>query len=142
MFFGKKSYANGFQYWIGCPGTNKLFQIKSFLLYKLHFFRYTSEDAAGDIVAGITVGLTIIPQALAYSGIAGLDPEVSSYIVIKYLPSLQFYLSYSSASTVHSWAALSTFSSVHAKTFPWARQQLPHCLHSMQQMAFGNGQCC
>lgn len=41
------------------------------------FFRYSSEDAVGDLVAGITVGLTVIPQALAYAGIAGLDPAVS-----------------------------------------------------------------
>lgn len=31
----------------------------------------------GDLVAGVTVGLTVIPQALAYAGIAGLDPAVS-----------------------------------------------------------------
>lgn len=40
-------------------------------------FRYSSEDFIGDMVAGITVGLTVIPQALAYAGIAGLDPAVS-----------------------------------------------------------------
>lgn len=28
-------------------------------------------------MAGFTVGLTVIPQALAYAGIAGLDPAVS-----------------------------------------------------------------
>lgn len=39
--------------------------------------RYSSEDAVGDLVAGVTVGLTVIPQALAYAGIAGLDPAVS-----------------------------------------------------------------
>lgn len=38
--------------------------------------RYSSEDVVGDLVAGITVGLTVIPQALAYAGIAGLDPAV------------------------------------------------------------------
>lgn len=39
--------------------------------------RYTADDAVGDLVAGVTVGLTVIPQALAYAGIAGLDPAVS-----------------------------------------------------------------
>ena len=39
--------------------------------------KYTTEDAIGDLVAGITVGLTVIPQALAYSGIAGLPAAVS-----------------------------------------------------------------
>lgn len=29
---------------------------------------YNSEDAVGDLVAGLTVGLTVIPQALAYAG--------------------------------------------------------------------------
>lgn len=39
--------------------------------------QYNSNDAVGDIVAGITVGLTVIPQSLAYSNIAGLPPQVS-----------------------------------------------------------------
>lgn len=39
--------------------------------------KYNMDDAVGDLVAGITVGLTVIPQALAYSGIAGLPVEVS-----------------------------------------------------------------
>lgn len=43
----------------------------------IYCFRYSSEDAVGDLVAGFTVGLTVIPQALAYAGIAGLDPAVS-----------------------------------------------------------------
>lgn len=38
---------------------------------------YTRQDAVGDLVAGITVGLTVIPQALAYAGIAGLPAAVS-----------------------------------------------------------------
>lgn len=37
---------------------------------------YTKEDAVGDLVAGITVGLTVIPQALAYANIAGLPAAV------------------------------------------------------------------
>lgn len=40
--------------------------------------RYSSSDAVGDLVAGITVGLTVIPQALAYAGIAGLGPAVNT----------------------------------------------------------------
>jgi len=39
--------------------------------------KYNSQDAVGDLVAGITVGLTVIPQALAYAGIAGLPVAVS-----------------------------------------------------------------
>lgn len=39
--------------------------------------KYSGADAVGDLVAGVTVGLTVIPQALAYSGIAGLPAAVS-----------------------------------------------------------------
>ena len=39
--------------------------------------RYNGQDALGDLVAGVTVGLTVIPQSLAYSNVAGLPPEVS-----------------------------------------------------------------
>lgn len=41
--------------------------------------KYNSEDAIGDLVAGVTVGLTVIPQALAYSGIAGLPAAYGLY---------------------------------------------------------------
>lgn len=40
--------------------------------------KYNGDDALGDIVAGITVGLTVIPQSLAYSNVAGLPPQVIS----------------------------------------------------------------
>lgn len=43
--------------------------------------RYNCQDALGDLVAGITVGLTVIPQSLAYSNVAGLPPQVSFYHV-------------------------------------------------------------
>lgn len=39
--------------------------------------RYSGHDALGDLVAGITVGLTVIPQSLAYANVAGLPPQVS-----------------------------------------------------------------
>lgn len=41
--------------------------------------KYSSEDAVGDLVAGLTVGLTVIPQALAYAGIAQLPAEYGLY---------------------------------------------------------------
>lgn len=37
---------------------------------------YSRKDVVPDIVAGLTVGVTVIPQALAYATIAGLPPEV------------------------------------------------------------------
>lgn len=52
-------------------------------------FRYNAEDAVGDIVAGITVGLTVIPQALAYSGIAGLPPAVS---ILQFFKKISFFI--------------------------------------------------
>lgn len=39
--------------------------------------KYNKTDAIGDLIAGFTVGLTVIPQALAFAGIAGLPVEVS-----------------------------------------------------------------
>lgn len=41
--------------------------------------KYSVDDAIGDLIAGITVGLTVIPQALAYAGIAGLPPQAGLY---------------------------------------------------------------
>ncbi|XP_013199998.1 sodium-independent sulfate anion transporter [Amyelois transitella] len=40
---------------------------------------YNSEKALADVIAGITVGLTVIPQALAYATLAGLDPQDGLY---------------------------------------------------------------
>lgn len=40
--------------------------------YNVHF-------AVSDLVAGITVGLTVIPQAIAYANVAGLPPQVGLY---------------------------------------------------------------
>ena len=34
------------------------------------------DDLQGDIIAGVTVGLTLIPQSIAYAGIAQLAPQV------------------------------------------------------------------
>ncbi|XP_057324101.1 sodium-independent sulfate anion transporter-like [Microplitis mediator] len=41
--------------------------------------KYNGDDALGDIVAGITVGLTVIPQSLAYSNVAGLPSQYGLY---------------------------------------------------------------
>lgn len=39
--------------------------------------KYTLPDGISDVVAGITVGLTLMPQAIAYAALAGVDPQVS-----------------------------------------------------------------
>ncbi|KPJ03658.1 Sodium-independent sulfate anion transporter [Papilio xuthus] len=41
--------------------------------------QYNAEKALGDLIAGVTVGLTVIPQSLAYSNIAGLPPQHGLY---------------------------------------------------------------
>lgn len=38
---------------------------------------YTTEDCIGDLLAGITVGLTLIPQSMSFAALAGLPPQVS-----------------------------------------------------------------
>ena len=38
--------------------------------------QYTLETALSDVMAGVTVGLTVIPQAIAYALIANLQPQV------------------------------------------------------------------
>lgn len=37
---------------------------------------YNTEKFISDAIAGITVGLTVMPQALAYATLAGLEPQV------------------------------------------------------------------
>lgn len=41
--------------------------------------KYTFSYLASDLIAGITVGLTVIPQGIAYAGVAGLPPQVGTY---------------------------------------------------------------
>lgn len=38
---------------------------------------YNTDSAVSDLIAGITVGLTVMPQSLAYATLAGLEPQVS-----------------------------------------------------------------
>jgi sodium-independent sulfate anion transporter 11 len=37
---------------------------------------YRPSAAVGDLIAGVTVGLTLIPQSIAYASLAGLDAQV------------------------------------------------------------------
>lgn len=39
---------------------------------------YSTQFALLDFIAGITVGLTVLPQALAYATLAGLEPQVGT----------------------------------------------------------------
>lgn len=40
---------------------------------------YDREKAVSDLIAGITLGLTIIPQSIAYAALAGLSSEYGLY---------------------------------------------------------------
>jgi sodium-independent sulfate anion transporter 11 len=40
--------------------------------------KYDSEDFVGDLIAGITVAFTVIPQSIAYAELAHLPTQVSS----------------------------------------------------------------
>ena len=53
------------------------------LLRPVRFFRdYNPDDFPADLVAGITTGIILIPQSIAYALIAGLPPEVGLYTAI------------------------------------------------------------
>lgn len=41
---------------------------------------YNSEKFFNDAIAGITVGLTVMPQGLAYATLAGLEPQVNIFL--------------------------------------------------------------
>lgn len=41
--------------------------------------RYNKDDALGDLIAGVSIGLMLIPQMLAFSGLAGLDAQYGLY---------------------------------------------------------------
>lgn len=40
---------------------------------------YSKNDVLADFIAGLTVGLTMIPQSIAYAGLAGLAPQYGLY---------------------------------------------------------------
>lgn len=41
--------------------------------------RYTGDALLSDVIAGVTVGLTVMPQSLAYATLAGLEPQYGLY---------------------------------------------------------------
>ena len=42
---------------------------------------YTLQAGVADLLAGVTVGLTVIPQAIAYASVAGLPPQVTVKVI-------------------------------------------------------------
>lgn len=43
--------------------------------------QYNSQHFISDLIAGVTVGLTVMPQSLAYATLAGLEPQVITYLL-------------------------------------------------------------
>lgn len=46
--------------------------------------KYNTDTFVADMIAGVTVGLTVMPQALAYAALAGLQPQVCSSLQLIY----------------------------------------------------------
>lgn len=59
---------------------------KNWILRRLYFLNwlkaYDRETAIADLIAGVTLGLTIIPQSIAYAALAGLSSEYGLYSAI------------------------------------------------------------
>jgi len=70
------TFVEGLQEW----GRNTF--RKKTLYRKVPFLNWIPEYSLNkmmcDLIAGLTVGLTILPQALAYASLAGLPPQVRS----------------------------------------------------------------
>ncbi len=56
--------------------------------------RYSANDVVPDLLAGITVGITAIPQGLAYATLAGLPPQVLFIMLIRLSGYLRNEISY------------------------------------------------
>lgn len=55
----------------------KLSLVSTYLPITRWLRSYTKEKFISDIIAGVTVGVTMIPQSIAYAALANLTPEVS-----------------------------------------------------------------
>lgn len=91
---------------------------------------YNADDAVGDLVAGITVGLTVIPQALAYSGIAGLPAAVRFFFSVAFQTLVfMWYFSFFSSMVfmVPFWVALFTYFWAVVKMCQWGLRLLWPC---------------
>ena len=51
--------------------------------------KYNVQTGVSDLIAGITVGLTIIPQGIAYALVANLPPQVIIKFICYHMFSIQ-----------------------------------------------------
>ncbi|XP_071444272.1 sodium-independent sulfate anion transporter-like [Hetaerina americana] len=54
-------------------------QVLSFIFILQWLPKYTKDDVVCDVIAGITLGLTMLPQSIAYALLAGLSPQYGLY---------------------------------------------------------------
>lgn len=75
----KTSTAQKTKQWLN-NRKNKIFRKKT-LLMRFPILKwlpnYTVQDLVADFIAGVTVGVTVIPQGLAYGTVAGLPAQVT-----------------------------------------------------------------
>ena len=65
----------------GTSDSSKTFSCKNYLTRRLPILKWfplykVQSDLIPDAISGVTVGLTAIPQSMAYAAVAGLTPEV------------------------------------------------------------------
>ncbi|ORX45914.1 hypothetical protein DM01DRAFT_265478, partial [Hesseltinella vesiculosa] len=66
--------------YIKARGPSALFgYVSSFFPILSWFHRYNLSWLFQDVIAGITVGLLLVPQGIAYAKVAGLDPQYGLY---------------------------------------------------------------
>lgn len=53
---------------------------------------YRKDYIVSDLVAGITVGLTVIPQAIAYANVAGLPLQVRMFILLSFQVLFKYHI--------------------------------------------------
>ncbi len=83
------------------------------------------EDLVADLIAGLTIAITVIPQGLAYATVAGLPPEVKFHSHnLKKLNVYRVYFLFSMVFMLRIWAASCTSFLVAPKSL---RSDRLHC---------------
>lgn len=71
MDFGKSVFKN--------PGKKSKNYVTSLFPIAQWILHYNYKWAYSDIIAGVTVGVVLVPQSMSYAGLAGLPPEYGLY---------------------------------------------------------------